>query len=214
MRTLQRIESGEVTPRSYTIKLIFAALGIDVFDKEVDLTNGLPGTGSPAKQRLHMFYAYLIDLFNFKTNAMKKLTILSFFFLTLCTLIFTACLSTKSTVSKNTDLVGTWQLMRNGVVDTNYGGQNGLIRYKIITAERFTVTDVMPKSKSMWAAFSGPYWLDKQKGSYVELIEIAGEGYQKYNDGTKGVYEYSIQDSVWHVKGVNVPYDEYWKRVK
>ena len=32
VRTLQRIESGEVTPRSYTVKTIFTALDFTVYD--------------------------------------------------------------------------------------------------------------------------------------------------------------------------------------
>ena len=35
VRTIQRIEAGEVTPRSYTIKALFDALGMDLEEKEV-----------------------------------------------------------------------------------------------------------------------------------------------------------------------------------
>ena len=44
VRTLQRIESGEVTPRTYTIRLIFEALDIS-FDKSLD-DKGLIISGS------------------------------------------------------------------------------------------------------------------------------------------------------------------------
>lgn len=33
VRTLQRIEAGEVTPRSYTIKVIFASLDYEIYSK-------------------------------------------------------------------------------------------------------------------------------------------------------------------------------------
>ena len=77
VRTLQRIESGEVTPRSYTIKAIFKALNYDYYDslkvesQIYDVSQVvLPG-------RLHRIQNYVAELFNLKTNTMKKLLILS-----------------------------------------------------------------------------------------------------------------------------------------
>lgn len=65
VRTLQRIESGEVVPRSHTIRVIFAALDYKVFDSP----NMRPG----------LFLKQVPDLFNLKTNTMKKLSILTAF---------------------------------------------------------------------------------------------------------------------------------------
>lgn len=68
VRTLQRIEAGEVTPRTSTIKLIFEAL-------EIRYENAVESNSSEdlaAKESRTNFS----DLFNFKTNAMKKVTIL------------------------------------------------------------------------------------------------------------------------------------------
>lgn len=69
VRTLQRIESGEVTPRPITVKLIFEALGVS-FDKAME-NKGL------IQKWLEQFYISFIDLFNLKTNTMKKVTILT-----------------------------------------------------------------------------------------------------------------------------------------
>ena len=69
VRTLQRIESGEVTPRTYTIRLIFEALEYS-FDKSKN-DKGL------ILKWLDQFYISFIDLFNLKTNTMKKVSILS-----------------------------------------------------------------------------------------------------------------------------------------
>jgi transcriptional regulator with XRE-family HTH domain len=69
VRTLQRIESGEVMPRTYTIRLIFEALEVP-FDKSIN-DKGL------ILKWLEQFYTILIDLFNLKTNAMKKVSILT-----------------------------------------------------------------------------------------------------------------------------------------
>ena len=68
VRTLQRIESGEVTPRTYTIRLIFEALEYS-FDKSDE--KGL------IIKWLEQFYISFIDLFNLKTNTMKKISILT-----------------------------------------------------------------------------------------------------------------------------------------
>jgi len=63
VRTLQRIESGEVEPRSHTIRVIFAALDYKVYDS--------------SNTRLRLFFTQVGDLFNLKTNTMRKLSILS-----------------------------------------------------------------------------------------------------------------------------------------
>ena len=34
VRTIQRIEAGEVNPRSYTVKIILEVLGVDYFEEE------------------------------------------------------------------------------------------------------------------------------------------------------------------------------------
>lgn len=77
VRTLQRIESGEVTPRSYTVKTIFTALD---FDLHV-VHDSKPEDGDTATSRKSTWfgemYRYSIDLFNLKTNTMKKISVLT-----------------------------------------------------------------------------------------------------------------------------------------
>jgi transcriptional regulator with XRE-family HTH domain len=75
VRTLQRIESGEASPRNYTIRSIFAALEYTAPMKD---SNDRPdSTGSVASRRLEQVYKYLVDLFNLRTNTMKKISILT-----------------------------------------------------------------------------------------------------------------------------------------
>lgn len=212
VRTLQRIEAGEVTPRSYTIKLIFSALGHVAYEPTQSLAEKLSKAWQPAINEIQKFCSYLIDLFNLKTNAMKKLTILSIFFLTLCTIIFSACLSTKKVITDQNALVGTWQIMRNGIPDTTYDNKAGQIRYKTITDSRFIVTDIQFAKKEVYAAFAGSYTLDEKNKTYSELVEAAGGGYTQYMNGKIGTYKYRITDSLWYIKGNG--YDEVWKRVK
>jgi len=88
VRTIQRIESGMVTPRSYTLKAIFAALEFTMNDSESDFKRREP---SFIQDKIRQVYKYIIVLFNLKTDTMKKLSILSsttivfgFSLLTLC----------------------------------------------------------------------------------------------------------------------------------
>ncbi|MBU3821610.1 WG repeat-containing protein [Flavobacteriaceae bacterium XHP0103] len=67
IRTIQRIESGAVAPRSSTIKIISESLDFEFFET--------PNQHSTLKS--HTLLWYVKDLFNFKTNAMKKISILS-----------------------------------------------------------------------------------------------------------------------------------------
>lgn len=75
VRTIQRIESGMVTPRSYTLKTIFAALGFTTNDSsESDMKRG---KFSFIQVKTKQVYKYIFELFNLKTDTMKKLSILS-----------------------------------------------------------------------------------------------------------------------------------------
>ena len=84
VRTLQRIESGEVTPRSYTIKIIFAALDYNLFDSSKQPSDRSTFAGFIIPKWLGQSYKYFLDLFNLKTNKMKKLMILSIPPVTMC----------------------------------------------------------------------------------------------------------------------------------
>jgi transcriptional regulator with XRE-family HTH domain len=77
LRTIQRIESAEVTPRSYTIKVIFTSLDYEIYNSFGKLSYKLDRMAYRLKFWLEQFYKYVLDLFNLKTNAMKKITILS-----------------------------------------------------------------------------------------------------------------------------------------
>lgn len=83
LRTIQRIESAEVKPRSYTIKLIFSCL-------DYDLNNSITSNKSSfnIKIWLGQFYKYVCEVFNLKTNTMKKLSILSLILIFICAGLF------------------------------------------------------------------------------------------------------------------------------
>ena len=89
VRTLQRIESGEVAPRTYTIRLIFTALDFDIHENP---TQDFSDTKIQFSNRLSQFHGFVSEMFNFKTNPMKKITILT----VTCCLIFAGVLILSS----------------------------------------------------------------------------------------------------------------------
>jgi len=76
-RTIQRIESAEVSPRSYTVKMIFACLEYDIYNSFGKFTYWLDRSAYRIQTWLGQFYKYVLELFNLKTNTMKKIMILS-----------------------------------------------------------------------------------------------------------------------------------------
>ncbi len=81
-RTIQRIEAGGVTPRAFTIKAISEALGFDFFEAS--------NTSHEAdkKSQFSTLKWYVKDLFNLKTHAMRKISILATFCLTVGFAVF------------------------------------------------------------------------------------------------------------------------------
>lgn len=111
VRTIQRIESGVVQPRAATIKIISTALGFDFF--ETPNTGYDDNKSQISKIDNHTLLWYFKDLFNLKTNTMKKISILSvstFLIIFLFTNIFNAEAQSKNvkkqaslSIERNTD---------------------------------------------------------------------------------------------------------------
>lgn len=75
VRTIQRIESGLVKPRAYTIKVISETLAFDFF--QFYQTDGGPyKEGYDPNLKDSVIPSYFKELFNLKTNTMKKVSIL------------------------------------------------------------------------------------------------------------------------------------------
>jgi transcriptional regulator with XRE-family HTH domain len=119
VRTLQRIESGEVTPRSYTVKIIFSALDYPMNDSIE--TNKI---GSNPSIWLEQLVIYVFDLFNLKTNKMKKISILSVILILLLCGLFIICTEGKAQKTKEAIIaiensqknINTW--LNKGQVDS------------------------------------------------------------------------------------------------
>jgi DNA-binding XRE family transcriptional regulator len=76
LRTIQRIESAEVTPRSYTVKLIFESLDYEIYNSFGRFSYKLDRTAYRLRIWLGQFFKNVVDLFNLKTHPMKKIVIL------------------------------------------------------------------------------------------------------------------------------------------
>lgn len=72
VRTIQRIESGKVIPRAYTIKTIADHLGISFYETS---TGDTGMEEQQANRKNQSFYWYPKDLFNLRTNPMQKISI-------------------------------------------------------------------------------------------------------------------------------------------
>ncbi len=75
VRTIQRIESGVVMPRTYTIKIISDALGFDFFETS-ESGNEVEGLNQGSNFEKRTILWFVKDLFNLKTNTMRKVSIL------------------------------------------------------------------------------------------------------------------------------------------
>lgn len=124
VRTLQRIESGEVAPRSYTLKLIFTALDYNIHETPEGMPNMFGNTGFMVSNWPGQLYRYVFELFNLKTNPMKKITILTVTLSVIFLGTFILCSDSKAqkaektikAIEKAQDNINKW--MNDGQVDS------------------------------------------------------------------------------------------------
>jgi transcriptional regulator with XRE-family HTH domain len=98
VRTLQRIESGVVTPRSYTIKMLFAAMDYNIYN--LSRSDSEKKVFTFFRDKTKQLYRYVIDLFNLKTNTMKKISILSTAAIILTVSLFFLCSESRAQKTK------------------------------------------------------------------------------------------------------------------
>jgi transcriptional regulator with XRE-family HTH domain len=95
-RTIQRIETAEVTPRSYTVKIIFSSLEYDIYNSFGKFSYMLDRAAYRIQKWPGQFYKYVAELFNLKTNTMKKIMILSIPFLFVFALLLFTNIDSKA----------------------------------------------------------------------------------------------------------------------
>ena len=208
VRTLQRIEAGEVTPRAYTIKLIFNALDYDFYNSP----NNTSDKSSKIRfsfNWLKQFYNHTINLFNLKTNTMKKLLILSVPIILIFLFIGFQSSAQRRLHKK---MIGTWQLCnKDSTVNTNFWNK-GFIRYKTISENSFMNADIQKEHKTIHNTIWGTYLLKNH--IYTEFVEYTSYGYN-YALGQRNSFEVEIKGDLMFLNGLNEDYGRtIWKRVK
>jgi len=205
VRTLQRIEAGEVTPRNYTIKRIFEVLDYDYFNATKELS-GINGNET-TNQGFTRFYNYTINFL--KTNPMKKAVIITIPIVLIIIYAFYITFSEKDLQSK---MIGTWEVCSNdGSPDPAYSNR-GYIVYKIITEDSFMNTDILEKPQEITDAVWGTYSLDND--IYTEHIKYTSSRYSFLHKKNTNLFEVTIQGDLMFLKGINNNFTSTWKKVK
>lgn len=210
IRTLQRIESGEVIPRTYTIKAIFGVLDFEFYESSKGNTNKT--VRMYIIYKLKQIYKHNIDLFNLKINTIKKLKILSVPVILVCIVLFTMSYNANAQSRIQKKLIGTWQLCNpDSIVAKNVYNKRDIAKYKIITKETFMLSDFTPDRKIVFNSFWGTYTVEK--GVYTEFIQYTTPGYRNLF-GEMNSFEVEIKKDFMFIKGINNDSDEIWKKVK
>ena len=198
VRTLQRIESGEVVPRSHTIRVIFAALDYKVFDS--------------SNIRLRLFFKQVMDLFNLKTNTMKKLSIMTLAFAATVFVLLTVCMDgsaqsekkVKQMINNTNKNIVRW--FNSGQVDSlltiysddaclvgigcgktiireHYKSQMNALKFEELNATSISVSNSIAVEKGRWVVslysggtLRGEYlteWHRKDKKTWLIVTEIS-----------------------------------------
>jgi transcriptional regulator with XRE-family HTH domain len=98
IRTIQRIESGMVMPRAFTLKVLSDNLEFDF----LEISNGNKVSDSKLRW-FNVILWHVRDLFNLKTNTMKKVSILSIILCFVCVGLFALINDSKAQDSSKLD---------------------------------------------------------------------------------------------------------------
>lgn len=206
VRTLQRIESGDVTPRSYTLKAIFAALEFPGYPSSENEIGQAGTTVSAISNWPVHFYNYVLDLFNLKTHTMKKITILS---ATCLILLFAILAFTTETKAQKTEKA------IKAIIDLQNKGNKWISEGKVdsvLTLYRWDA-NVLPHlhgkteiREMLQEAIDGDYKLIEFENlsisvsdsiavqKYYDVYEFSGNTYKQ-----KGMTEWRLTHEKWMV---------------
>lgn len=208
VRTLQRIENGEVMPRAFTIRAIFNALDYDYSGELVNLEK------SEIKQYpewLTKGLHYLRDLFNLKTNTMKKISIISAPVVIACLALLLVNVFSAKAIEKK-DLTGTWVLsdsFGNPMISEFEGKKT--IRYKVMAESSMVWIEVDQSTSVAHILYFGSY--NVVDNTFIESIDYTATGLE-IDRGIVNRFKTKIENGFWYVKGIGNPYDEVWKKVQ
>jgi transcriptional regulator with XRE-family HTH domain len=177
VRTIQRIESGVVKPRAFTIKTISTALGFDFFDNSDTGYDVIVNQNTELEKHTVLWYAK--DLFNLKTNAMTKISILSVTVVMIVLSLFTfssTLMAQKSDKKKNSITIernADKSIKRIEVRFTNVLTYDSLIVIKNIVEQNDIKMDYKTiefDDNNRLKAISCKVFTDNSGGSFYQLL--------------------------------------------
>lgn len=205
VRTLQRIESGEVMPRNYTVKTIFTALEYDL-RQEHSVTEGTFGGNNEDNVRTGLSGFFNLSSLS-KFRIMQAFLVLSVISLAIGLLSFSQ--NKKEITGKQIahSITGTWVLCDSLGQELPYEE----VIYKIITPESVEEVRVNTKKRNFKGVSMGEYSL---KGSIYE--ETICFGNRESMTGKECTMQFSVEvkGELLYLKGIRNPYNQVWKRVK
>lgn len=217
LRTIQRIEALEVTPRNYTVRAILSCLGY--VPDELSKDSSVEDTGKRnRKKRTGRPFKYVQELFNLKHNTMKKLSVLSLFAALLFAGIFFANTSLsaqkKGMKATSESLVGVWQQI---VIDHKTNTIQAYIPFlKIINSDGTYVHIQMLggapaffNAAGKWKVTSDTTFLEYVEPSYGKPARTEEQTFkiEKYDFGT-------FMHSRFHTVGTKMEdIEEVWQKI-
>jgi hypothetical protein len=146
-----------------------------------------------------------------KRRSFLSLSVIIIFLFT----FFTSCkiIDVKEKNINPEDLIGTWQLCHpDGTLWTNVFKEEGMVRYKSITPNSFSVTHINLIDKKVVGSFLGSCTLEnniyteniKYKDTYWENIPLfKGETH----------YKIYIKDDLLYIEKINGSFKETWRKL-
>lgn len=148
LRTIQRIESGQVNPRAYTLKQLSEIIGLK-FPEILENSGDSDSRIQHSSFRLSKIILwYITDLFNLKTNTMKKVTILTIFFGAVCIGLFSLINESKAQDLDNIDYSKFMKLGERGVIYFLPKGEKAFISNLKDTADCVILGDKIQQYKN------------------------------------------------------------------
>lgn len=115
LRTIQRIESGQANPRAYTVKQLSGIIGLDFFEIQKNSGDNGSKTSHSGFKLSKTILWHISDLFNLKTNTMKKVTVLTIIVSAICIGLFSLTFESKAQDPDNIDYTKFMKLGERGV---------------------------------------------------------------------------------------------------
>ncbi|NLU39707.1 MAG: helix-turn-helix transcriptional regulator [Bacteroidales bacterium] len=212
LRTIQRIESSAVTPRSQTIKLIFCCLDYDIYGSSSKRSNILDKSARRIQIGLELLFKYFKELINLKKHTMKKVIFLVIAFMVLGFFLANAKNDAQQESSK---IIGTWKIISNkvGNGETVMASESSP-SLKLITQSHFTWIRYNADTQLIEGSAGGRYIFEGD--SYIEILDFGSLEMKGYL-GTKSTFKVLFDGNKMTISGnlsSGLKVEQVWEKVK